>query len=558
MTENGSIRKFIAALGTVLILLQCLLMISVRVQAKSEYEKAEGRVLFISSYSYSWDIVRMQIDGIMDNLGSKVVLDFEFMDTRRVDDDTAMQLFYEGLKYRLSQLEPYDVVILGDDAALRFALQYREELFEGIPLVFEGVNDEELAEKAAEDPLITGVIEKLSVAKNIELGLKLNPKAVRVTAILDDSLFGQAERAHFYSQQELFPELEFREINSSRLTTEQLKNELWKIGKNNIIIYVVMTEDGSGKKYSSQEALRMLTENTNVPIFCMLESGIGEGILGGNVVSIYKSGELAALLAMDVICGKGVAEELAESPNIFCFDYKLMKNLNLDISVLPEGTVFINQDKTYFERNREAVIPAAVLVIALLVVMGVICFDNVRGRKLQKELEEAKTIMESASQHDFLTGLPNRSKFMEDLEHIIGEKKPCTVIMLDIDDFKKINDSYGHSAGDDALRQVAARLKELTSPILSAYRFAGDEFIMIQQSSQRKIVEKTAYQCRQVFTRNFVLGGEKRQVYGSIGLASYPADAEDLEQLIVCADDAMYQVKKNGKNDFAFYQKPTE
>lgn len=94
----------------------------------------------------------------------------------------------------------------------------------------------------------------------------------------------------------------------------------------------------------------------------------------------------------------------------------------------------------------------------------------------------------------------------------------------------------------------------MESQLFTPYRFAGDEFIAILCSSQSKIVEKTAYQCRQIFSKPFKLVGNAAKICGSIGIASYPKDTDDLEQLIVCADDAMYQVKKNGKNDFAFYQ----
>ena len=147
---------------------------------------------------------------------------------------------------------------------------------------------------------------------------------------------------------------------------------------------------------------------------------------------------------------------------------------------------------------------------------------------------------------------------MKDLEQLIGARIPCTVMMLDIDNFKKINDTYGHTAGDEALQQVANRLKDMQSQILTSYRFAGDEFILILRSSQSMLVEKTAYQCRQVFAKDVTLCGTKRRIGGSIGIASYPKDTDNLEQLIVCADDAMYKVKKNGKNDFAYYEKPTE
>lgn len=561
MTKSRRTRKLLLAFGAAIMGLSCFFVLSFyRVEAEEKEETPTGRVMFISSYSYAWDTVRMQIDGIAETLGPGVTLDYEFMDTKRVDDETSRRLFYEGLKYRLSQVEPYDAVILGDDAALLFALEYQDELFAETPLVFEGVNDEELAKRAMEDSMITGVIEKLSVEKNIKLGLKLNPEAERVVAILDDSITGQAERVNFYKHQDLFPELEFKEINCSKMSTDYLKRELQHVNKHSILIYVVMTEDASGKKYSNEESMRLIAENASVPALRMVEAGIGQGVLGGYVVSMSKSGEIAARIAMDIIGGREISEINIEdeNPNIYCIDENVMKKFDLDLSVLPEETVIVNGQESFFVRNREALIPGGILVVALLAIIGVIWCDNWKGKKLRKELEEAKSIMEAASQHDFLTGLPNRNKFMEDLKTLIADKKPCAVIMIDIDDFKKINDNYGHTAGDEALQQVAGRLKELVSPILTAYRFAGDEFIMIQHSGQRKIVEKTAYQCRQLFSKNFTLCGEKHKIYGSIGLACYPEDTDNLEQLIVYADDAMYQVKKNGKNDFAFYQKSAQ
>ena len=206
------------------------------VQAKA---KESSRVLFISSYSYAWDTVQIQIEGIKKGIGEGTVLDYEFMDTKRVNDETAYQLFYEGLAYRLSKVDPYDAVILGDDAALRFALEYRDELFAGIPLIFEGVNDEELAREAAKDPLITGVLEKLSFQKNIELALSIYPNAKKVVGILDNSITGEAERKNFYQNAELYPDLEFSEINTSELSTARLRSELSRIDKDTILIYVL-------------------------------------------------------------------------------------------------------------------------------------------------------------------------------------------------------------------------------------------------------------------------------------------------------------------------------
>lgn len=522
----------------------------------SQAGEADDRVLFISSYSYAWEQVQMQIEGIRAGLGEDVVLDYEFMDTKRVNNEEALQLFHDGLAYRLSAVEPYDAVILGDDAALQFALEYQEELFDGIPLIFESVNDEDLALAAAEHPMITGVLEKLSVEKNIELGLRINPNARRVVAILDDSLTGEAERKRFYKYAEQYPELEFAEINTSRLRNFSLCYELSSLSEDTILIYVVMTEDAQGRHYTDQQSIQLITECAVVPTLRMVDGGIGDGLLGGNVVSMYKSGEIAAQMAMDIMGGASPdsIEVVTDNPQIYCVDAKVMEKFGISLSVLPKGTEIINRKISFFESNKEAVILACIMIALLVAVIAFLLWDNHKRRGLVKELETARGIMESASQHDFLTGIPNRSKFMSDLNSALEDKRPCTVLMIDIDDFKTINDTLGHTAGDEALTQVAARLKEMKSQILTPYRYAGDEFILLLQSSQGKIVEKTAYQCRQVFTRPFILNGREAKVCGSIGIASYPKDTEDVEQLIICADDAMYHVKKNGKNDFAYYQ----
>ena len=515
-----------------------------------------GRVLFISSYSYAWSTVQLQIDGIMDSLGENTVLDFEYMDTKRLDTEESRQLFYEKLEYTFSMVEPYDVIILGDDAALQFALQHRDTLFKGIPLIFEGINDEELAKTAAEDPLITGIIEKLSMEKNIELGMQMIPNAKKVIAVLDNSITGEAERKRFYSLENAYPNLEFTEINSSILTTSQVRQAIYAASSDSILIYISMTEDLSGKQYSDEEAVKLLADVARVPVLRMTEGGIGNGLAGGNIVSMYKSGETAAQLAMEIIGGRDVSGiEMLESPNVYYIDAAILEKYDISLSVIPPEAEILNKPTTFIERNREAIVPGLVFIGILFLVMLWFIFDNRRRRKLMLELEEARKIMESASQHDFLTGLHNRNKFMEDLTNLINEKRTCTVMMMDIDDFKKINDTKGHTAGDEALKQLASRLKEMESQILTPYRFAGDEFIVILESGQSKIVEKTAYQMRQIFAKPFILAGEKSKVCGSIGIASYPKDTDNLEDLIVCADDAMYQVKKSGKNDFAFYRK---
>lgn len=539
-------------------LLQLFLFAFLGLMIPGEKVQAAGegkRVLFISSYSYAWEQTRLQIEGIRAGLDQDVVLDYEFMDTKRVNTEEAAYLFYDMLAYRLSMAEPYDAVILGDDAALIFAMAFQEKLFPGIPMIFEGVNNEELAAEAAADPMITGVAERLSVEKNVEFGLKLNPEAKRVVAILDDTLTGEAERKRYYSCADKFPELEFDEINVSQSSASEIRCALSSLQEDTILLYIIMTEDAEGRKYTDRQAIDMILECAPVPVLRMVEAGIGTGLLGGHVVSMRKSGEIAAQMAMEIMQGRDIGsyELVTENTHTYCVDALVMKRFGISMSVLPEGTEVVNGKLSFFHRNREAVIPLGILLLVVIGVAGWALADNLKRRHLVEVLEDSKKVIESASQHDFLTGLSNRSKFMSDIGQLVEEKIPCTVIMIDIDDFKTINDTMGHTVGDEALRQVASRLRDMGSEILTSYRFAGDEFILILKSGLPKLVEKTAYQCRQVFTRPFVLDGKKAKVCGSIGIASYPKDSEDVELLIICADDAMYQVKKNGKNDFAYY-----
>ncbi len=544
--------------GVLIFVTSLFLFLGAPQQTRAEGE--QGRVLFISSYSYGWDTVQLQIDGLMEGLAPGIAVDFEFMDTKRLDAEVAEQMLYDRLSYALSVVPPYDVIIVGDDAALKFAVDYREELFAGIPIVFEGINNVQYArELAQQDPLITGVVEELSLEKNIDLILQLRPQTKRIIAILDDSLTGEAERQNFYAAQDQYPDLTFGEINVSQCSTVDLRTRLWQQNGDTALLFIVLSEDKSGKIYTNLEAVQTLVKYTKIPVMRMVDSRIEEGLLGGYVVSMRKSGQIAGQMASSIVGGTDPAQiEVADSPNVYYINEEVMDKYGMSMGKLPKDVEIINHRTTFFEKYENIVAPMLVFAVSMIVILGIVVYDNLHRRKLMAELEGTRSILESASQHDFLTGLHNRSKFVEDLTQMIEQEVPCTVIMLDIDDFKNINDVYGHAAGDEALKQVADRMKAMSSQILTPYRYAGDEFIMILLSEQGKIVEKTAYGCRQVFAKDFIIRGAKKKITGSIGIATYPKDAGTVEQLIVCADKAMYQVKKSGKNKFAYYGQEPE
>ena len=550
-------RKRIVPLMTLLFIAVMCILTGVTSYAKEE-EVNNNRILFISSYSLSRDTVQLEIEGIQSAQPDDFILDYEFMDTYRVYDDTAMQLFYEGLKYRLSQVEEYDAVILGDDAALRFFLKYREELFLTQPAFYIGVNDEALSKRAEKDPNIKGIMERLPVKENLEKALEIYPEAETVYAIVDDSLTGTAESQNYDAMQKEFPDLNFEKINTSQLTQEELRKQIMGMPENAILIYYCMNKDAEGRQYTNKEAVNFISLYTKIPILYFLENDrIGENILGGYCFSIKKSATEVMKTAVKVVRGDRKMQYVDFKDSglyVWSLNADMLKKFQISRKYFPDDTVYVNDVPSFWEKNSEIITPIILIVVVLCAISAWLCLDNVKRRKMMKEMEEMKDHLENASQHDFLTGLPNRSKFMSDLQEIIAKKQPCTVIMLDLDNFKGINDTMGHAMGDEALKGVANRLKTLRTPLLTAYRFAGDEFILILRSDNPKISDNAVMQCLQVFRKPYKMMGKPMDIHGSIGAACYPADTLDMETLIVCADDAMYAIKKEGKNGYMFYR----
>lgn len=400
------------------------------------------------------------------------------------------------------------------------------------------------------------MIESIPIQENIELGLQLMPNAQKVCIIVDEGMLSDKIRKVFYELEDRYPQLSFDEINAASLSSAKFQGAIRRASNDSILIYGYVGFDGDGKSYSEGELSELFADNSSVPVLCFVEGAVGDGMLGGCTISRRTAGEKIAYIANKIMTGVDPASVSLgpDSSQVYVLDEQVVKKYNLRADVLSEDVTWVNKREGYFERNREMLLPACVVLLAMLALVFYLVSDNVKRRKLMKELEEARTILESASQHDFLTRLPNRSKFMQDFEETLSAGVPCTIMMLDIDDFKHINDTYGHLAGDDALKELAARLKGLQSQILTPYRFAGDEFILILKSNQTRIVQNTAHDCRECFRKPFTIAGQSAKVGGSIGVASYPQDADNVEDLIICADDAMYEVKKHGKGNVAFYE----
>lgn len=171
---------------------------------------------------------------------------------------------------------------------------------------------------------------------------------------------------------------------------------------------------------------------------------------------------------------------------------------------------------------------------------------------LQRKAAEQR--LTRASLRDALTGLSNRAHMLQQIEASLHKGTPTALLYVDLDRYKLINDTLGHSAGDKALGEIARRLTETTGPKHAVGRMGGDEFIvLVSPAGNRNEVETLARRILDAIERPLLLSNRAFSLSASIGIAFSPDDAGDAQALIRCADAAMYQVKSVGRSDVQFF-----
>jgi len=193
-------------------------------------------------------------------------------------------------------------------------------------------------------------------------------------------------------------------------------------------------------------------------------------------------------------------------------------------------------------------------------------FGTIQDISEQRRAEES---IRQLAYYDSITGLPNRDLFKEHLSmalhHAGRNNEKVAVMFLDLDKFKRVNDSLGHEAGDKLLKTISERLSESVRSSdlaardvgemgMSLARLGGDEFtVMLSGLHDVKHVELVAQRVLNRIAEPMMLSGNRVSVSSSIGIAIYPEDGEDIDTLLKNADAAMYEVKSQGRNAICFY-----
>jgi len=182
-------------------------------------------------------------------------------------------------------------------------------------------------------------------------------------------------------------------------------------------------------------------------------------------------------------------------------------------------------------------------------------------RRTKNKFKISQEIIEKQSEIDFLTGLGNRRQFYKNINTLTKStnseesNSPFTLICLDLDLFKEVNDRLGHAIGDLLLIEVAKRISICDTQGLAS-RIGGDEFMVILPNVTDKTIIEKVVKCIQTnLSRSFNINGNSINITSSIGITRYPSDAKMIEQLVINGDQAMYASKKKGRNCYSYFDK---
>ncbi|BCA80754.1 EAL domain-containing protein [Desulfuromonas sp. AOP6] len=298
----------------------------------------------------------------------------------------------------------------------------------------------------------------------------------------------------------------------------------------------------------SEERYRALTENTN-DVTVIFDDSFDvhyvspsvERVLGLTPTEFAADGLIKALHGSDLPLYKRAVEQAAATAG---------------------ETVKIDNFRLHHQKDNWLNMEGQVTDLRHLAsVQGLVlnCRDITDRIEAENRLKENQARLKHLAHHDPLTNLPNRTLFKERLNQALAKARrsgeQVAIVFLDLDRFKKINDSLGHEAGDHLLKDVASRLRTCIRQSDTVARLGGDEFVLILEDiTQPGPVIAVANKILSSLAQPFAINDYELYITTSIGISLFPTDGDEATVLMKCADVAMYRVKEQGRNNYQFYQ----
>lgn len=351
---------------------------------------AQGKkhVMILNSYNKGYAWTDTLVKGIEDVLSrhAAVITKVEYMDTKLNNSDAYSLLLKQLYAAKYAQNSP-DIIISSDDDALRFLRRYRDALFPGVPVVFCGVNNF-TPSKVEGFSLYTGVNEAADFKTNLSLILNLHPDTRTIYVINDQLTTAGFLKQAFNKAADIYRnDIQF--VFFDDISMADLKKKVSDRPMDSLIFYLSFFKDNTGRSYTPEEAIPMITQASSVPVYGAVDYMLGLGIVGGMLKSSYFQGDAAAKLALRVLDGEPISEipVILKSPNQYMFDYRELKARKIDLNRLPADSLLINEPETFYYKYKQLIWTTACVMLTLVVFIVVLLFNIKKRMRAQRGLQ---------------------------------------------------------------------------------------------------------------------------------------------------------------------------
>lgn len=529
-------------------MLATLLSIYIRVGVAAESVR---NVLVLNSYHQELPWTRGFTEGLRKASKETPIewhLYFENMDVTRIETfDESMYLSYLSSKYAGHII---DGIIADSEPAAEFVKRNHSELTAPVRIYYSD------APNPGSSGYVIGTRLSRYAEKTLGMAISQNPGRDQIVLIESGTPALENKEMLLRSELESYPNIKLSVRSNFYL--DEFLDEATQYGDDTIILYNLVFSDKSGTTYVPREVVKKIAEVSPVPVYAFYSTFLGTGIVGGHLNDANTAGR-SSLIAMADFFRTGKFSKTYPVTKT-TIDATAAKRFGIKLSGLGPDTLIINQPDSWLAQNFQFILWGFIAAI-LLTLFGFVWATKLRAvnRQLsrlneflqdsQQELEVTNYNLKKQSMIDPLTGLLNRRAMLPKLKEAIYEcsryQTASLLMLLDLDDFKVINDQHGHNCGDRVLERVSETLNQETRVSDSLARWGGEEFLILAKATALSEAGPFAENIRaKIESLDF---GSEFTVTISIGICLVRPDLS-VDRLLEKADEAMYRAKHEGKN----------
>ncbi len=549
----------------------------------SMFSFAGDKVLLLNSYHPQYQWSHENNLGIRQALSKQIADDdlyIEFMDSRRfIDNKQHLRSLVELYRHKFN-LVKLDLIISTDDFALDFLLQYRDELFPGVPVVYNGVNFDP-TEKLKGHTGYRGIVEGEAILQNLQLIANIHADSIEEIIVLSDtSSLGKFFSDKVRKIQENWNNDQVKLTLNEDFSFESLLYQVNNSTTNKAYFISAVHKDNQDRYFSYRHDIPILSRYSKVPIYGMWGTPLlGLGVVGGFMNDPKLHGSNTAQIAIDILNNgeENVTSQQTMAQFLPRFDDRQLKKFAIERNKLPANSEIDFIEKSIIEQYKSVIYLITFILFSLLFIILVLTIQVRQRKKVELELAELnneledkivqRTMalessnrallklnnrMENLANTDDLTLIPNRRhghKILDRLNYVNGGD--YSIAIIDIDHFKQVNDVHGHELGDRVLQQVSQSISQLIRPTDTVCRWGGEEFLLIMPNTNLNNAQITSERIRKAIESTPMPPLEVLTL--SIGISN-KEQAQTINQLLRQADKALYKAKDQGRNRTVCWQ----